>query len=472
MHVGQPVVAAAEAVGELFVVEAQEVQDGGVEVVDVDLVLQRVPAEFVGGSVDHAAADAPARHPHREAERMVLAAVVPFGRGSAAEFATPQDQGVFQQAAGFQVGEEGRNRLIDGLAALGEVFAEAAMLIPGVVGGGVKELHEPHPPLDQSTGQQALAAKEFGSRFAGSVKLVCCFALPGQIERFGGFPLHAKRQFERGDPGVELAVGLAALLVELVQAAEGIELGSLMVERSGLVGDIGNRILQISDEGTLVGTRQKAGSPKLGSLKHSRRTDHDKAGEVLVFRAKSVGEPRPQAGTGEGLLAGAHLERRPGVIDVVGMHRADDADVVDARGQARQQLADFDPGFAVAVEFPRRGKQIARFRPLKFRLFKRQRLAVIGRQSRFGIEQIDMRRSAGHIEKNHPLGFGCEVRLPNGIGIGGPIGQGIGLRLLMEQAGQGERSEPAARLGQNVSPRKCLGLIHPCTAIPSQSQSM
>ena len=48
MHVGEAEVAALEAVGELGVVEAEQVQDGGVEVVDVDLVLDGVEAEFVG----------------------------------------------------------------------------------------------------------------------------------------------------------------------------------------------------------------------------------------------------------------------------------------------------------------------------------------------------------------------------------------------------------------------------------------
>ena len=36
MHVGQPVVAALEAIGQLLVVQAQQVEDGGLEVVDVD----------------------------------------------------------------------------------------------------------------------------------------------------------------------------------------------------------------------------------------------------------------------------------------------------------------------------------------------------------------------------------------------------------------------------------------------------
>src|SRR4051794_40740404 len=55
--VGQPVVAAAVSVRQALVVEAHEVEYGGVEVVDVDLVLDGVPAELVGGAVDDPAPD-------------------------------------------------------------------------------------------------------------------------------------------------------------------------------------------------------------------------------------------------------------------------------------------------------------------------------------------------------------------------------------------------------------------------------
>ena len=75
MHVGQAEVAAGVAVGELFVVEAQQVQDRGVQVVDVDLVLDRLEAELVGRAVDVAALDAAAGQPHGEAVVVVVAAV-------------------------------------------------------------------------------------------------------------------------------------------------------------------------------------------------------------------------------------------------------------------------------------------------------------------------------------------------------------------------------------------------------------
>ena len=47
VDVGETEVAALEAEGELFVVDAEQMQDGGVQVVHVNLVLGDVEAQFV-----------------------------------------------------------------------------------------------------------------------------------------------------------------------------------------------------------------------------------------------------------------------------------------------------------------------------------------------------------------------------------------------------------------------------------------
>ena len=48
MHVGQPEIAALETVGQLGVIEAEQVQQRGVQVVDVNAILDDVEAELVG----------------------------------------------------------------------------------------------------------------------------------------------------------------------------------------------------------------------------------------------------------------------------------------------------------------------------------------------------------------------------------------------------------------------------------------
>src|SRR5262245_44218098 len=61
--VGQAIVAACVTIGELLVVEAEQMQDRGVEVVDVDFVFGDGAAVFIARSVAEAAADAAAGEP-------------------------------------------------------------------------------------------------------------------------------------------------------------------------------------------------------------------------------------------------------------------------------------------------------------------------------------------------------------------------------------------------------------------------
>ncbi len=92
VHVGQPHVAAAKAVREPLVVHAQEMKHGGVQVVNLDLVLDGMVAVVVGGAVDGASLDPAARQPDREAVGVVIAAVAALGHGRPAELAAPDDQ--------------------------------------------------------------------------------------------------------------------------------------------------------------------------------------------------------------------------------------------------------------------------------------------------------------------------------------------------------------------------------------------
>src|SRR5437773_11795683 len=54
VHVGQPAVGAVVADGEPFVVDAEQVQDGGVDVVTIDLALAGPPGPFVALAVGDA----------------------------------------------------------------------------------------------------------------------------------------------------------------------------------------------------------------------------------------------------------------------------------------------------------------------------------------------------------------------------------------------------------------------------------
>ena len=63
-HAGEAHVEALELFGETMVIDAKEVEQGGVEVADVNHVLDGVVSQFVGGAMAETGFDARARHPH------------------------------------------------------------------------------------------------------------------------------------------------------------------------------------------------------------------------------------------------------------------------------------------------------------------------------------------------------------------------------------------------------------------------
>src|SRR5262249_36951526 len=99
----RPFVAAVVRVDQLLVVEAEAVQEGGVEVVDVGGLINGVEADLVGSTVGDAALDPTPGHPGREAPGVVVAAVAALAHGRAAEFAAPDHERAVEQAAALQV---------------------------------------------------------------------------------------------------------------------------------------------------------------------------------------------------------------------------------------------------------------------------------------------------------------------------------------------------------------------------------
>src|SRR5206468_653995 len=64
VNVGEPHVTAVEAIGQLLVVDAEQVENRRVQVVRRNRLLLRLVAELVTGADCLAALDAGARHPH------------------------------------------------------------------------------------------------------------------------------------------------------------------------------------------------------------------------------------------------------------------------------------------------------------------------------------------------------------------------------------------------------------------------
>ncbi len=124
----------------------------------------------------------------------------------AAELAPPDHQGVLEQAPGFQVLDQGRAGLVDVAADLVEVAGQGLAGDAVVVPVGVVELDEPHAPLDQPAGEQAVAGER---RLAGlgAIHSQGLGGLRAQVDQLRGARLHPERHLVGVDPGCDLGVG-------------------------------------------------------------------------------------------------------------------------------------------------------------------------------------------------------------------------------------------------------------------------
>src|SRR5436190_1258074 len=99
-------------------VEAEEPEDGRVQIVHVNLLLGGGKTVFISGAVNIAALHAAPRHPHSKAVMIVIPAIDlacvgtgsrQLNSGSAAKFTAPNHQGIVEHAALFQVFEQRAN---------------------------------------------------------------------------------------------------------------------------------------------------------------------------------------------------------------------------------------------------------------------------------------------------------------------------------------------------------------------------
>ena len=111
---GQALVESAVVVGQLFVIQAHEVEDGGMQVADVVSVDDGLVAKFVGLTVARSGVDAAAGHPIGEALGVVVAAsVAALIDRLSPEFASPDDEGFLKQTALFEVGQQPGDGAVD-----------------------------------------------------------------------------------------------------------------------------------------------------------------------------------------------------------------------------------------------------------------------------------------------------------------------------------------------------------------------
>ena len=107
VYVGEPHVPAIEKISQPGVIDAQQMQHGGVEIMDGDGLPLRLITEIVAGSDDLAALDFGAGHPHGHGSGIVVAPDAFLRNRHAPELAMPEHQGCVEQTARLQVGQQG-----------------------------------------------------------------------------------------------------------------------------------------------------------------------------------------------------------------------------------------------------------------------------------------------------------------------------------------------------------------------------
>src|SRR5262249_12554213 len=143
--------------GELFVVEAQEVEHRGVQIMDMHGFFHGLISEFVGGAVNVSRLYAAAGEPHGEAVRIMVApgsfavaAGGEFDDGGSTKLAAPDDQGFVEQAALLEVFEQRADRLVGSAGEAAVIRFEIGVAVPRD-GGAVIDLDEAHASFDQAT---------------------------------------------------------------------------------------------------------------------------------------------------------------------------------------------------------------------------------------------------------------------------------------------------------------------------------
>ena len=126
------------------VIETEQTKDRGMQIVDVNLVFDRMQTEFVGFADDLSAFYASTGHPHGETSRVVVPPVSFLAHRRTPEFSTPDDQRLVQKAAGLEVGDETDYGQIDLPAKFGVVALHLGVAVP-LAAGSVIELDEADP---------------------------------------------------------------------------------------------------------------------------------------------------------------------------------------------------------------------------------------------------------------------------------------------------------------------------------------
>lgn len=224
VDIGQTIVAALESEGQAGVIESEQMQDRGVEVVDMDWVLDSVEPKVIGFAVDPAFFQSTAGHPNAEGSVVVVSTIIAtLDHRRASEFASPDHEGVFEQSESFEILDQGRTWPVGRCGIVLYAVGQIAVLVPDLM----EQLHEANAPLKQSSSEQAVPCKACFLRILDPIEVESFFALGGKVHQLGCTGLQFRRQFIALDTGCDFRVAdlVEAQAVEIGDRVDRIALG-------------------------------------------------------------------------------------------------------------------------------------------------------------------------------------------------------------------------------------------------------
>ena len=265
VDVGEAAVDAVLTDRELLMIDAHEVENGGVEVVAVGGAFGSLEGEVVALTIRGSGLDSGAGHPGDEGAAVVITAVRSLSEGGTAEFGGPDEEGVFEEATLFKILKEGGYGFVDSSGDGSKFLGNAAMVVPVVFIslGTAPNLHESGAAFTEASGEKAASAEVFSDCVVGPVGLMDVFWFAREIEGFGCRELHFGGEFVSADAGLKariVRVFGSVGLVDLFEEGKPLPFGLGSGEGELLVGEeVGDRALAISFyDGALVDRRKKA----------------------------------------------------------------------------------------------------------------------------------------------------------------------------------------------------------------------
>jgi len=119
------------------------------------------------------------------------------------EFAAEQHEGVFEEAALFQIRQQSSRWLICSCCVVGQTFVKIVVVIPAAL----SNLNKTNASFTESTCQQTLSSKATSRARLHAVGILDMLWLSRNIQQLGNLPLHPKRQFVGLNDAVQFVGG-------------------------------------------------------------------------------------------------------------------------------------------------------------------------------------------------------------------------------------------------------------------------